>query len=374
MASCSVLFSVDSMDIGGTELNAVRTAELLARRGYTVEVVCLKRPGPLSERYQRAGIPVRYLGLRNLYGPAALSSAAGLVSWLRRKRFDVAHCHDMYSNIFLTACVRLSGQSKVVASQRWLAGLPDRRYRVGNALAFRWADLVLANSPAVASVVETRLGVPPERIAIITNFLEDSSYDMMPAVERERLLAALGVPAGSLVIGSVARLSKVKDHATLLRGFAMVHAQYPHTHLLIIGEGPERRSLEVLVQSLGLGSAVSFAGLLDNTVNLHGLLDISVLTSTSEGFPNTVIEAMAVARPVVATRVGGTVDAVEQGVSGILVSPSAPAELAAELATLVKDPALRLRLGEAAQAVARSRYGQAVVIGQLEELYRRLCR
>jgi glycosyltransferase involved in cell wall biosynthesis len=362
------------MDIGGTELNAVRTAEFLVRRGLTVELVCLRQPGPLSERYERAGIPVRYLGLRNLYGPGALRTALALVPWLRRKRFDVVHSHDMYSNIFVTGCARLSGRGKAIASQRWWANLPERRYRIGNRLAFRLADRVIANSPAVASVVAGTFGIPAERIAIIPNFLADSAYDTMPDGERQRRRAALGIPAGSLVIGSVARLSRVKDHPTLLQGFAAVHARHPRTHLLIIGDGPERATLERLAGSLGLLSAVSFAGHLDNGINLHDLLDISVLTSTSEGFPNSVIEAMAVARPVVATRVGGTVDAIEHEVNGLLIAPSAPAELASALEALVSEPALRQRLGSAAQDTARRRYGHATVLGQLEELYQRLQR
>ena len=157
------------------------------------------------------------------------------------------------------------------------------------------------------------------------------------------------------MVGIVARLSPVKDHGTLLRAIASLREQIPALHCVLIGDGPERSAIEGLAESLGIREIVHLAGERSQPPNLHGLFDVSVLCSTSEAFPNSVLEAMAAARPVVATDVGGTPDAIRQGTTGLLVPPSDPSRLAEAILRLHEEPALRTKLGNAGCAAARWR-------------------
>jgi glycosyltransferase involved in cell wall biosynthesis len=167
----------------------------------------------------------------------------------------------------------------------------------------------------------------------------------------------------------VARLSPVKNHSVLLKAVAQLDARF---HLVVIGDGPSRAGLEDLARQLGVDPRVHFTGEVVSPHNLHQFLDISVLCSLSEGFPNSLIEAMAAARPVVATPVGGVTDAVTHGVTGILVPVDDPAPLVDALQVLEGNSLLRTRLGEAGREVVRLKFRQEAVIEKLSALYEML--
>ena len=180
-----------------------------------------------------------------------------------------------------------------------------------------------------------------------------------------------GVPQGAFVIGTVARLAPVKNHAMVLRALQRLDED---VHLVLIGEGPSRRALEELAQELHVDRRVHFTGQLVEAENLHQFFDVSVLCSRSEGFPNAVIEALAAGCPVVATPVGGVPEVIIDRQTGLLVPVDQPDALAASVQELRRDAALRKRLSEAGPACARGKYHQTSVIAQLEALYQELAR
>ena len=367
-----VVFVIDNMRFGGTELNAVRTAALLDRERYDLRVVCLSGDGPLSERYRAMGIPIETLPMKSLYGTSMLVSGYRFVRYLRRERVQIVHAHDMYTNVFVMPWARLARTRVVIASRRWWHSLPNSKLRYANIAAFRAADAVLANSPQVARSVEEADGVRPERIHVISNFVDDDAFAPLPAAERHAQLAAWGIPEGAIVVGCVARLVSVKDHATLLRAFGAVKVRVPHAHLLLIGDGDTRSALESEAQALGIASSVTFAGELRSGQNHHRLFDLSVLCSLSEGFPNSLVEAMAAGVPIVATRVGGNVDAVVDGENGLLVEVGDAEGMSRAIGGLLEDGALRHAMGAAGRARAHERYRAAAAIASLDSMYQRL--
>ena len=158
----------------------------------------------------------------------------------------------------------------------------------------------------------------------------------------------------------------MKNHVLLFKAAAQLDDQF---HLMIIGDGPLKAELESLARKLRIESRVHFAGEVVSDRNLHQFLDVSVLCSLSEGFPNAVIEAMAATVPVVATPVGGVIDAVTDGVTGILVPLNDPAPLADALRTLEANSALRAQLGGAGRDAAHAKFSQEIVIEKLSSLY-----
>jgi glycosyltransferase involved in cell wall biosynthesis len=367
-----VVYVIDNMRLGGTELNAVRTAERLDRERFELRVVCLSEDGPLTERYRAIGVPVVNLGLRSFYGPSMLRSGWRFIQLLRRARADVVHAHDVYSNIFTTVWTRLAGVSALIASRRWWHSLPSRKLQLGNRLAFARADAVLANSLSVADSVRDEAKVRPDRIRVITNFVEEDAFQPITAEERASRRREWGVHQDTLVIGCVARLVPVKNHAMLIRAVARLHAAGQRACLVLIGDGESRSSLERLAADLGIQDSVRFVGELRDGGNHHRVFDISALASHSEGFPNTLVEAMAAARPVVATRVGGTADAVVDGETGFLVPSDDDAAFAAALDALVKDASRREVFGANGQARARALFHESHVLSSLERLYSQL--
>ncbi|HEX7976998.1 MAG TPA: glycosyltransferase, partial [Gemmatimonadaceae bacterium] len=370
-----VVYCIDNMKVGGTELNAVRTAERLDRSRFALSVVCIHTDGPLMARYQDAGIPVHPLPMTSLLGPQAAGQALKLIRLFRREQTDIVHSHDAYTSVFATMCARMAGVRGVIASRRsWHSPHLQGRILRANRFAYRFADRVVGNSPSVSGLVESEGGVPASRIVTIPNFLDPQSFDPLTDASRRSLLDQLGVPADAFVVGIVARLSVVKDHATMLRALVELLPEIPNLHCVLVGEGPERGPIEALARELRIEGRVHLAGERPQIPNLHGLFDVSVLCSTTEAFPNSVLEAMAAARPVVATDVGGTPDAVRQGTTGLLVPPSDPSRLAGAIARLHAEPALRTKLGTAARSAALSGYSASAVIRQVEALYTSLAR
>jgi glycosyltransferase involved in cell wall biosynthesis len=365
-----IAFCIDNMGIGGTELNALRTAERLNPSRFDVSVVCLQAAGPLLARYESQGIPVLRLPVRRLHGVTALRQGARLARYLVRHSVDIVHSHDVYNNIFATAWARLARTPVVIASRRWWDDVPRAALRVVNRYAYRWADCVVANSQTVADLVVRDDRVHDDRVAVVSNFVDEAAF--APLADRRALLSALGVPPGSIVVGCIAGLRPVKDHQTLITAIASLRPRWPSLRLVLIGDGPSRPSLEVLVQRLGIRGIVHFAGVRPNEPNLHALFDIAVLCSTSEAFPNSIVEAMAAGRPVVATRVGGIADAVVDDETGLLVPPGDPAALAAAIEQLLINPERRCQLGAAGTRRARAQFHASQVLPSLEGLYDRL--
>lgn len=365
-----VAFCIDNMNVGGTELNAVRTAERLDRDRYDLRVICLQEDGPLVSRYEAAGIPVHRFPLGSLYGPSALRQGLRLARMLRSDGIDILHAHDVYSNLFAVPWARLA-RVKAIASRRWWEGLPGLHWRLGSGAAHRLADRMLANAPTVGTLLEAE-GIPAKRIRIVPNFVDESAFELVSAEERLGLLEELGADPAARHVGVVANLHPVKDHATLVAAAARLVGKYPDLQLVFVGEGVMRGPLEALAGKLGIADRVVLAGRRANVPNLHQLFEVSVLTSYSEGFPNTILEAMAAARPVVATRVGAIGDAVVHGKTGLLVAARDVEGLAESLDVLLADPAQARRMGEAGRERARERFSADAALGALENLYREL--
>ena len=365
-----VLHCFDTFEVGGTEMNAVRTIERLDQSRYDVRALCLTRKGPLVDRVLAAGVPVREFRIGSLASARMVQQGFALARWLRAEQIDVVHAHDVYTNIFAVPWARLAGVPLVIASRRWWTETNRSSHVWLNRWSYRCAHRVLANSASVGRLVAEE-GVAGARIDVVPNFVDDEAFAEPHAQWVEQMRSTLGLVAGEPVLGIVANLHTIKDHASLLRAVALLVPRFPTLKLVLVGDGVERRALESLTDTLSLRDHVRFAGRLAHQPSPHWLFDISVLCSRGEGFPNSLVEAMAAGRPIVATRVGGVPDVVLDGTTGLLVSPADPAQLAASIQSLLEDRDLRERFARAGQERARELFFVDRVMNQVDELYRR---
>jgi glycosyltransferase involved in cell wall biosynthesis len=363
-------YCIDSFDIGGTELNAVRTLEALDRQRFQVTVFHLHETGPLRARYEALGLQLIHLPIGRLYSPRTAAQGVRFGRLLRREGIEVVHTHDLYTNIFAAPWARLAG-CRVIASRRWLDASPRPGLLPLNRCSYRFAHRVVVNSSMVARLMIDAERVPAARIVELPNFLEERAFHHVAAELRSARRHGWGVPPGAFVIGTVARLAPVKNHAMALRALQLLDED---VHLVLIGAGPLRCVLQDLAMELRVDRRVHFTGQLVEAQNLHQFFDVSALCSHSEGFPNVVIEALAAGCPVVATPVGGVPEVISDRQTGLLVPVDRPDALAASVQELRRDAALRKRLSEAGLARARGRYHQTLVIARLEALYEDLVR
>lgn len=368
-----IVYCLDNSGIGGTELNAVRTAERLVGKGHSVEVACLGRHPELMERYESAGISVHVFPVPSLVSVAALRQGLRFRNFLRQRAPDVFHAHDIYGNLFGVPWARMARVPVVLASRRWWKEELRPGHRIANRVISRLADAVLANSPRVAELARGD-GGRQTKIAVVPNYVDESALDEPPPEFRGEFMGELGIPTNRAVIGCIANLRPVKDHATLLRGVALLARRGHDVHLVLVGEGECRGELVCLARSLDIRERVSLAGHRPHQPNLHHLFDVSVLTSTDEAFSNSLLEAMAAGNPVVATRVGGTPDAVVHGETGLLIPSADPSALAEALEQLLTDVDLARRMGEAGRTRVRKIFSPEAALTALTELYERLLR
>ena len=364
-----VAYFIDSFMIGGTELNALRTLEAIDREQFNFVVFHFGEHGPLRSRYEALGVRMVHVPIVGLLTFGTVRAGFRLGRLLRKEGFSVAHTHDVYANIFVAFWVMWLAGCPLLASRRWFYEVPRPALNILNRWSYRCAKRVLANSASVVRLLIEEERLPRKKIVEIPNFLDDRAFAPVLDDRRSAQRSSWGVPAGAYLVGCVARLVAVKNHAMLLRAVAQLPVS---VYAVLVGDGPERAALESLAASLGLAARVRFLGTLVAQDNIHHYFDVSVLCSRSEGFPNAVIEALAARRPVVATRVGGVPDIIDSGVTGVLVESDDVGALIGALVRFIDNPDFGTRLGFAGQAVVRTRYSRDVVISQLSALYEQI--
>lgn len=364
-----IVFCIDSFDAGGTEFNLVKSLEAMTASTFERHLLTLNDRGSLRDRFVATGIPITEFAFPRLHSLRAVSQALRIVAWFRRIRPDVVHTNDRYTNLFVAPCARLAGVPLVVTSRRWWKAMPRRIYGLGNRAAYRLSHRVVANSAMVARMMSEDEGVPRSRIVVVPNFVDDAVFLPTPDEERAAARRRFGVPDDAILVTAVAILRPEKDLATLVAAAALLRREHPRLHVLLVGSGPCEADLRRAVTQHDLADRVHFAGFLGTPPSPHQFGDVAVLCSLHEGFPNSIVEAMASGKPVVATRVGGIPDAVEDGCTGLLVPPGSPERLAGAIARLAADEGLRASMGEAGRLKARGLYTASAVLAQLEALY-----
>ncbi len=370
-----IAFVIPSLDLGGTEHQLVALVKGLDRSRFLPVVFCLTAIGPLVADLEKAGVETRCFGLRGLRvlrNPIrVIRCLLAFFAELKKENPGIVHGLLFHAYVLGAFAARIARIPIVIASRRSLsqfkAGKPH--YPLMERLANRITDLIVANSDAVKQDVICQEKVEPSKVTVIYNGIDPSLYDI-PA--DPGLRASLQIPEGARVIGVVANLIHYKGHRFFLQASQEVKRKHSDVKFLLIGDGPCRGELESLARELGLEKDVLFLGSRQDIPQLLALMDVAVLPSLEEGFPNAVLEAMAVSKPVVATRVGGTPEAVVHGKTGLLVPPRDPRALADAILELLGDPRLAQQMGKAGRGRVKKEFGLDRMIQEMEGLYEEL--
>ncbi len=284
---------------------------------------------------------------------------------IRRMRPEIVHTHTAKAGVLGRLAARLAGVPVIVHTyhghvlQGYFPPAKNRLFvRIERALA-RWTDRLLAVSEAVRrDLLDLGIGTP-DQLTVVPLGLD---LDRFMACEtlRGQLRAELGI-GDAPTVGIVARLVPIKAHEVFFHAAALVARAVPASRFVVVGDGERRSELEDLVVSLGLANRVRFLGWRRDLDRIYSDLDVVALSSKNEGSPVSLIEAMAAACAVVATRVGGVPDLIEDGVNGYLVPSGDPSAMATAVSSLLTDPERRAEMGRA----GRKRVGQAFSVERL---------
>jgi sugar transferase (PEP-CTERM/EpsH1 system associated) len=350
-----------SLEIGGVEKLAVTIGAHLDRSRFRPAICALDRDGVLSEELLRHRIPYHVLWRKGIEAGVL----ARLYRCFRQEKARVVHTHQFPQLLFSCLPARAYGARIVHTEHEFYTYRDSARARRLFKPLLRFCSALTVVGPEIARYYIEELGVPPQRIQVITNAIDTARFKLPGRESRARL----GLTEDALVFGIVGRLEREKDHRTLLHAFRTLADAHPEARLLIVGDGSLRRELEDCARSLGLEQNVTFLGARSDIPEVLAALDLFVLSSVHEGVPLSVVEAMGAGKPVIATDVGGLRLLVKPFVNGLLVPPSDPAALQAAMKELATKPALRQSMGAHSRQIACESFSVSTMIDRYQEIY-----
>ena len=366
-----VLHVLLSLEPGGLENGVVNVINRLDRGRFESSVCCLKRAGEFARRIDDPRVLIHEMDWRGGNDPRL---ALRLAALLRRTRPHIVHTRNAEPFFYGFAGAKLARAQALVHSEHGRK-FDDRpaRFAVQRWMS-RHTDAIFAVSGQLKTDLVRHVGMPESSVEVLHNGVDLSRFAVAAgatarADERAALRRDWGVPDGALVVGSVGRLVAVKNYALLVRAVA---AGAPDVHLVLAGEGPERTALTAQAAALGISARVHLLGHSNDVDRVLRAFDAFVLPSISEGMSNTLLEAMAAGVPPVASAVGGNGEIVRDGVDGMLFPSGDEAGLAACLATLCRDDALRARFAAAARERVQSTFDIRHMVERYEQLYERV--
>ena len=314
---------------GGGENQVIGLMNYLSLRGHQNHLLC-HREGPLFREAQKRGIATFHVSIRNELDLRPVFSLRRLI---RREEYDIIHFHTKRAHALCLWLGRVHPGVKCIVTRRM--DYPVRRNWYNDCLYNRRVDGVVAISKKIADLLAEG-GVRKEKIRVIHSGIDPAPFQKAQGV---------GPKSGLLVIGTVAVLEERKGHRFLLEAAALLKQQGHRLTYRFAGEGTQRDHLRKVALGLGLQEEVVFMGFVSDIPSFLSTMDIFVLPSLYEGLGVAVLEAMAAGKPVVATKVGGLTELVEDQMTGLLVPPEDPSALARSISRLVSQRGLAEEMG-----------------------------
>ena len=372
-----VMLMTDEMEVGGSQRQIVQLAMGLKERGIECVVLYFIKPSFLVDRLHAAGIQTLRVDKRRRVDPEFVWK---LRQTIRQWAPDVLHCYSFTAELWGAIATRLlpaSERPTLITSVRgtyeWYSA---NQWRMKHWASQR-SQGIISNSREGAEYAARQMGLPMSRFSIVHNGVEvpEPAADAVAALRKEYTAAApngqAAAPFETLLL-FVGRLVEHKNLPRLLDAFARVAAERPHVRLLLVGGGPLHDTLAARIRELKLDDRALLLGERPDVAALMKAADLLVAPSLREGMSNVILEAMALGLPVLATRVGGTPEVIEDGLHGVLVDPIDTQALADAMLQLIDDPVRRQAIGQAGRQKVLEQYSPRAMVSAMLKEYSRV--
>jgi glycosyltransferase involved in cell wall biosynthesis len=371
-----ILFAIGSLVLGGSEKQMALLIKHLDQLNFNCHLFVLQPFGPLRNYLITTNVKIYdggYLSEKSAVAKILLLFRAQLrlcrVIW--KIRPDIIHAYLPLTNFMGSVAGRILKVPLIITSKRAL-GIHQERYRgsrIFDIISFRLSNWVTVNSKAVGEDTVKRDRGNADKIRLIYNGVKLDEFTS-GNFKRIKIREALHLDPDKKIIITVANLIPYKGHIDLLKAVTLVTEQFPNSLFLLVGEDRGiRNNLAKLAQELGIRNHIIFMDRRDDISDLMAASDISVLPSHEEGFSNVVLESMATGLPVVSTRVGGNPEAIIDGMTGWLVPPQNPEELANKIVDLLNDPQKARRWGELGKIRIKEKFLVEKMVEEYLKLY-----
>ncbi|MFC1514705.1 glycosyltransferase family 4 protein [Candidatus Omnitrophota bacterium] len=368
-----ILYVIENIFFGGGESVFAQLINSLGKEGFQVWAAC-RSGGAFEQRVSGRAKIIPF----DMRGALSLSKVAGLASIIRQNKIDLVHSQGGRADFFARIAAKLSGVPVVST-----IAAPVEEYEVGrlrkavyislDRFSEKFVSRFIVVSEALRRVLTEKHRIPEDKIVKVHNGIDAADYASRPEVIA-RLREEFGVKTGAKLIAVVGRLAQVKGIGYFIQAIKQMTADDRQRNIcaLIVGDGPLRGELEDLVERLGLKDIVRFTGFRNDIKDILSALDILVLPSIREGQPMVVLEAMASGLVVVASRIEGIEEVIEDGVTGILAAAKSPAALAREIVGVLGDDEASERIRRQAKASVEERFDLEDMVAKHQDIYTQL--
>jgi glycosyltransferase involved in cell wall biosynthesis len=363
-----VMHLSDTLQFGGLERIISNVAACLDPKVYEFSACALDADGVFGEEIRAMGLPVFVLGKKR---GVDISLPLALYRLFRTERIDILHTHNFSPLLYAAIPARLAGVKVLVHTEHARTKFPDAKRRM---VAERWlsyvVDIITAVSPQVKRDLVDYEKISPDRVQLIWNGIDTAP--VASSVNLPDLRRALGIVRESHIVGVCCRLTAQKGVIHLLRAVPAILAKHPDTVFLVVGDGDLRGELEQAAADLRFPGKVIFTGFRSDVSDILRILDLYVLPSLYEGTPLGLLEAMLARKVVIATKVGSNSEIIEDGISGRVVEPGCPDQLADAINDVLSNPGERERMAGLAYERVRSKFSLDRMMGEYDILYQTL--
>lgn len=360
-----VVHVIGALRTGGAEKMLINFLGAVDKQRFRHTVICLSARGEMAADAESHGVPVVLFAVRMRY---ILRDVNKLAKWFRQHDVAIVHSHMFFASFWARLAGLRAGVRVMVTTEHGKEPWKKKWQSLLDRLLSRKTWHHIAVSEDVRNIRISRDGIHPDRISVIPNGVPIPREEELVGLSKEARREC-GLANDATIIGSVGRMIEAKAYPDLLRALAIARKEVPSLHWLQIGDGPEREMLMEMASREGLSDSITFAGRRRDIPTLLGTIDIWVMSSIREGLPVALLEAMAAAKPIVATDVGGIPDAVDDGVEALLVPAGRPEKLAVGIITAATDRSLAAGLAHAARGRAIRDYSIDAVARKIEAIY-----
>jgi len=359
-----VLIVVYRLKIAGAENVALSLAKGLNKEKYEPIICCLK-DNKIGKELQDYNIRVFNL---NKIGRFDFTVLFKLLKLIKKEKVDIIHTHSFSPNLWGRLAAIIGRVPVIISTEHTVATVKTNLHKIIDKILAKFTTKIISVSMVVRNSILEEENISPDKILTIYNGIDIKSLSVNKE-DMKKKSGSLGIDLSKPVVVSVGRLEPPKGHIHLLEAAKIVTKEFKSVQFLIIGDGYLKPQLEKMAANLGITNNIIFAGFRSDIADILSLADIAVMSSVREGFSIALLEYMASGKPIVVTDVGGNKEAIENGVSGLIVPACDTKALGEAILYLLKNKDIALELGRKAKRKLEAEFTLTNMVNKIQQLY-----